>query len=57
MPEEQTPDETTEDQAAEPVEVQEAQTPAKKLSMAQRMDRIEELLVKTGLIDAGSLGR
>lgn len=55
MTEDQVTDETTEEQAVE--EAQEAQSPAKKLTVPQRLDRLEELLIKQGVADAGSLGR
>lgn len=52
MTEDQVTEETTEEQTVEPEEA-----PTKKLSMVQRMDRVEEFLVKAGVIDAASLGR
>ena len=53
-------DESTEEPAAEPDTsigtAQVKKTPIKKLSMAQRVDRLEDLLIKGGVVDAGSLG-
>lgn len=55
MVEDQPTEAPTEDIMAEPEE--EAVEPAKKLTVPQRLDRIEELLIKVGVLDAASLGR
>ncbi len=52
MVEDQPTEETTPDEVEETEE-----EPSKKLTVPQRLDRLEELLVKAGVLDAASLGR
>lgn len=54
MTEDQVTDETTEEESEE---LEEEQVPAKKLTVPQRLDRLEELLIKSDMVDAASLGR
>lgn len=57
MVEEQPNEETIEEATAEPEEAVEASAPAKKLTLPQRVERLEDILIKSGVVDAGSLGR